>query len=137
MSYTLHKNDLPADVEFGEYAAVDTETRGLNPQRDPLCLVQISNGDGHAHIVQLDRENYEAPNLREASNWDYYEEYYNTNYYQNWEQRTNPCKDAYYRFDESTKSKRNFMAFCPCHFACDRGTCSYSNHVPFLERGRN
>lgn len=54
--------------------------------------------------------NYEAPNLREASNWDYYEEYYNTNYYQNWEQRTNPCKDAYYRFDDSTKSKRNFMA---------------------------
>jgi len=54
--------------------------------------------------------NYESPNLREASNWDYYEEYYNTNYYQDWENRENPCKDAYYRFEQATRAKRNFMA---------------------------
>ena len=64
MSITLHKNDIPADIEFGDAIAVDTETLGLIPARDPLCLVQLSSGDGTAHIVQLDRSNYDAPNLK-------------------------------------------------------------------------
>jgi len=61
---TLHKGDLPDDLDLGNVIAVDTETRGLNPVRDPLCLVQISSGDGHAHLVQLNRETYDAPNLK-------------------------------------------------------------------------
>ena len=64
MTITLHKNDLPANIDFGSSVAIDTETLGLNPVRDPLCLVQLSEGDGHAHIVQLDRKNYDAPNLK-------------------------------------------------------------------------
>jgi ribonuclease D len=60
----LHKGDLPAGVTFGTSVAVDTETLGLNPGRDPLCLVQLSAGDGTAHIVQLDRTTYEAPRLK-------------------------------------------------------------------------
>jgi len=63
MSITLHKNDLPASVTFTGSVAIDTETMGLNPGRDPLCLVQLSAGDGNAHLVQLDRESYVAPNL--------------------------------------------------------------------------
>ncbi len=49
----LHKDDLPADVEFGRVVAIDTETMGLNPHRDRLCLVQLSSGDGTAHLVQI------------------------------------------------------------------------------------
>ncbi len=64
MTNTLHKNDLPANLKFGSSIAIDTETLGLNPGRDPLCLVQISGGDGNAHIVQLNRSNYDAPNLK-------------------------------------------------------------------------
>lgn len=64
MAITLHKGDLPAGLSFGSSVAVDSETLGLNPHRDPLCLVQLSAGDGNAHLVQLDRSNYEAPNLR-------------------------------------------------------------------------
>jgi ribonuclease D len=64
MGITLHKNDLPAGVDFGVSVAIDTETLGLNPARDPLCLVQLSKGDGNAHIVQLDRNKYDAPNLK-------------------------------------------------------------------------
>lgn len=64
MSITLHKGDIPADLDFGSSIAVDTETRGLIPARDPLCLVQLSSGDGNAHIVQLDRDTYNAPNLK-------------------------------------------------------------------------
>ena len=63
MSITIHKGDLPASVEFGNAVAVDTETLGLNPHRDKLCLVQLSSGDGSAHLVQLDRGSYIAPNL--------------------------------------------------------------------------
>lgn len=66
MTFTLHKNDLPDTVSFGDSVAVDTETRGLVLKRDPLCLVQISGGDGHAHIVQLNRETYDAPNLKKV-----------------------------------------------------------------------
>ncbi len=64
MAITLHKGDLPDGLSFGSSVAVDTETMGLNPHRDPLCLVQLSAGDGDAHLVQLDRETYDAPNLR-------------------------------------------------------------------------
>ena len=60
----LHKNDLPDDLNLGNVIAVDGEFMGLNVQRDPLCLVQISSGNSDAHIIQLDRTNYEAPNLK-------------------------------------------------------------------------
>lgn len=60
----LHKGDLPASVSFKGPVAVDSETMGLSLVRDPLCLVQISDGGGEAHLVQLDRESYDAPNLR-------------------------------------------------------------------------
>ncbi|WP_333793686.1 ribonuclease D [Hyphomicrobium sp.] len=61
---TLHKGDLPAGLELGASVAVDTETLGLNPHRDRLCLVQLSSGNGTAHLVQLDRNGYEAPRLK-------------------------------------------------------------------------
>lgn len=64
MAVTLHKGDLPDGLDFGASVAVDTETMGLNPERDQLCVVQLSAGDGNAHIVQLDRGTYHAPNLR-------------------------------------------------------------------------
>ena len=64
MSITLHKGDIPADLDFGKTLAIDTETLGLDIQRDKLCLVQLSSGDGNAHIVQLDRKTYDAPNLK-------------------------------------------------------------------------
>lgn len=64
MSVVLHKGDLPADIDFGDSVAVDTETMGLNPLRDRLCLVQLSAGDGSAHIVQLAQGEYDAPNLK-------------------------------------------------------------------------
>lgn len=63
MTITLHKGDLPADVSFTGSVAIDTEAMGLNPHRDPLCVVQLSSGDGNAHLVQLDRKSYKAPNL--------------------------------------------------------------------------
>lgn len=64
MTITLHKGDLPANVKFKGSVAVDTETMGLNPFRDRLCLVQLSAGDGTAHLVQLARGKYNAPNLK-------------------------------------------------------------------------
>lgn len=60
----LHKGDLPAHLTFPAGVAIDTETLGLNPHRDRLCLVQLSAGDGVAHLVQFDGENYSAPNLK-------------------------------------------------------------------------
>jgi len=59
----LHKNDLPDGLNLGNIIAVDGEFMGLDVRRDPLCLLQISSGNSDAHIVQLDRENYNAPNL--------------------------------------------------------------------------
>jgi ribonuclease D len=59
----LHKTDLPDDLKLGNVIAVDGEFMGLNVKRDPLCLIQISSGDSNAHIVQLDRSAYNAPNL--------------------------------------------------------------------------
>ena len=65
----LHRHDLPDGLSLGKVVAVDTETMGLNPHRDRLCLVQMSAGDGHAHLVQLiptslGGRGYDAPNLR-------------------------------------------------------------------------
>ena len=59
----LHKSDLPDDLDLGNVIAVDGEFMGLNVRRDPLCLIQISSGNSDAHIIQLDRSNYQAPNL--------------------------------------------------------------------------
>lgn len=59
----LHKGDLPAGIDFGPVVAVDTEAMGLNPMRDNLTLVQLSAGDGTAHLVQLTRD-YDCPNLK-------------------------------------------------------------------------
>jgi ribonuclease D len=63
MSIRLHKGDLAADVRYGTAVAVDTETLGLNPHRDRLCLVQLSGGDGNADIVQIAPGQREAPRL--------------------------------------------------------------------------
>ena len=63
MAITLHRGDLPADLSFGPTVAIDTETMGLNPHRDRLCLVQLSAGDGNAHLVQMPRGPYKAPHL--------------------------------------------------------------------------
>ena len=60
----LHKGDLPASVTFNGAIAVDSETLGLSLVRDPLCLVQLSDGGGEAHLVQVDRASYDAPNLK-------------------------------------------------------------------------
>ena len=65
MAIKLYKGDLPAGLDFGATVAIDTETLGLNPLRDKLCVVQLSSGDGNAHIVQLDRSTYDAPRLKE------------------------------------------------------------------------
>ena len=59
----LHKNDLPDDLKLGNIIAVDGEFMGLDVKRDPLCLIQISSGNSDAHIVQFDRNKYDAPNL--------------------------------------------------------------------------
>ena len=59
----LHKDDLPEDLDLGNIIAVDGEFMGLNVKRDPLCLIQISSGKSDAHIIQLDRSSYNAPNL--------------------------------------------------------------------------
>ena len=64
----LHKNDLPDDLDLGNVIAVDGEFMGLNVRRDPLCLIQVSSGNSDAHIVQLDRSKYEAPNLSKILN---------------------------------------------------------------------
>lgn len=64
MTITLHIGDLPDGLSFGDIVAIDTETLGLRPQRDRLCLVQLSAGDGTAHLVQLRAGEYAAPNLK-------------------------------------------------------------------------
>ena len=64
MTIHLHKHDLPSDIDFGSAVAIDTETQGLSLVRDKLCLVQLSGGDGDAHIVQMDRDAYDAPVLK-------------------------------------------------------------------------
>ena len=63
MPINLHQQDLPEGLDLGAVVAVDTEAMGLNPQRDRLCLVQLSAGDGECHLVQFRRPDYRAPNL--------------------------------------------------------------------------
>ena len=60
----LHKKDLPDEITFSDKIAIDCEFTGLNVKRDRLCLVQISSGENDAHIIQLDKDNYDAPNLK-------------------------------------------------------------------------
>lgn len=60
----LHHGDIPDGLNFGASVAVDTETLGLNPLRDRLCLVQLSGGDGSAHLVQMKAGKFDAPNLK-------------------------------------------------------------------------
>ena len=60
---TLYKRDLPDGLDLGPVVAIDCETMGLNPHRDRLCVVQMSGGDGHAHLVQIEQGQTEAPNL--------------------------------------------------------------------------
>jgi ribonuclease D len=64
VTHHLHRGDLPAGVAFGSSVAIDTEAMGLNPLRDRLCVVQLSAGDGDAHLVQFAAGCYDAPNLR-------------------------------------------------------------------------
>ena len=64
MTITLHQGDIPADLDFGDAVAVDTEAMGLNNRRDRLCLVQLSAGDGSAHLVQFAPGSYDAPHLK-------------------------------------------------------------------------
>ena len=64
MTVFFHKNDLPSDLKLSSSIAIDTETMGLNVKRDRLCLLQLSVGDGNAHIVQFEQNNYIAPNLK-------------------------------------------------------------------------
>jgi len=63
MTNYLHKGDLPDGLDLGSSVAVDSETMGLNTFRDRLCVVQLSSGDGNAHLVQIDPSTYAAPNL--------------------------------------------------------------------------
>ena len=60
----LHKKDLPDEIKFSDKIAIDCEFTGLNVERDRLCLLQISSGNNDAHIIQLDKDNYNAPNLK-------------------------------------------------------------------------
>ncbi|MHA7850351.1 ribonuclease D [Roseovarius sp.] len=63
MANYLYKNDLPDGLDLGPVVAIDCETMGLNPHRDRLCVVQMSGGDGNAHLVQIDKGQTAAPNL--------------------------------------------------------------------------
>ncbi len=64
MTNFYHKGDLPHGIDFGKCVAIDSETMGLSLVRDELCVVQLSNGNGDAHVVQLDRKTYDCPNLK-------------------------------------------------------------------------
>jgi ribonuclease D len=64
MSHQLYRGDLPEGLDFASAVAIDTEAMGLNPHRDRLCLVQLSAGDGNAHLVQFAPDSYEAPHLK-------------------------------------------------------------------------
>ncbi|HEY7979558.1 MAG TPA: hypothetical protein VID67_15315 [Rhizomicrobium sp.] len=68
MKTKLYKNDLPDGLDLGPIVAIDSETLGLNPIRDRLCLVQLSSGDGIAHMVQFTDGKYDAPNLKKLLN---------------------------------------------------------------------
>jgi len=63
MANHLYQNDLPDGLDLGPIVAIDCETMGLHPHRDRLCLIQLSSGDGHAHLVQISQDQTKAPNL--------------------------------------------------------------------------
>ncbi len=63
MTNYLYQNDLPDDLDLGSVVAIDSETMGLLPHRDRLCVIQLSSGDGNAHLVQISQDQTEAPNL--------------------------------------------------------------------------
>ena len=63
MANHLYQRDLPDGLDLGDSVAIDCETMGLNPHRDRLCLVQLSSGDGDAHLVQIEKGQTTAPNL--------------------------------------------------------------------------
>jgi ribonuclease D len=63
MTNHVYKGDLPVNLDLGSVVAIDCETMGLNPKRDRLCLVQLSSGDGNAHLVQVNKGQTSAPNL--------------------------------------------------------------------------
>ncbi|MEY4370566.1 MAG: hypothetical protein RIQ48_275 [Pseudomonadota bacterium] len=64
MKVKIHKNDLPNNLDLGKFVAIDTETMGLDYKRDPLCLVQISAGNEEVHLIQINRKNFKADNLK-------------------------------------------------------------------------
>ena len=64
MTVYLHEGDLPDSLDLGPEVAIDSETMGLRLRRDPLCVVQLSSGDGNAHVVRLNRPAYDCPNLK-------------------------------------------------------------------------
>ncbi|KQP45875.1 3'-5' exonuclease [Brevundimonas sp. Leaf280] len=64
MTVYLHEGDLPDDLDLGSEVAIDSETMGLRFRRDPLCVVQLSSGDGNAHVVRMRRPDYDCPNLK-------------------------------------------------------------------------
>ncbi len=64
MAIYMYEGDLPDGLSFGSSVAIDSETMGLNPHRDRLCLVQLSSGDGNAHLVRFKQDMYDAPNLK-------------------------------------------------------------------------
>ncbi|WP_421730048.1 ribonuclease D [Brevundimonas sp.] len=64
MTVHFHEGDLPDGLDLGPEVAVDSETMGLRYGRDPLCVVQLSSGDGDAHVVRLNRPAYDCPNLK-------------------------------------------------------------------------
>ena len=64
MAIELHHGDLPDGLNLGSVVAIDTETMGLNPHRDRLCVAQLSSGDGNAHLVKFSNSGFDAPNLR-------------------------------------------------------------------------
>ena len=68
MTINLYQNDIPAELKFGNSIAIDTETQGLLLHRDRLCLIQISDGNGDAHLVQFSANRYNAPNLKKLLN---------------------------------------------------------------------
>ena len=65
MAIHIYNNDLPGNLDLGTSIAIDTETMGLKPHRDRLCLVQLSSGDGHAHLVKIPNPQADAPNLKD------------------------------------------------------------------------
>ncbi len=68
MTNHLHRRDLPDELDLGPIVAIDCETMGLNPHRDRLCVVQLSGGDGHAHVVQIEAGQTSAPNIERILN---------------------------------------------------------------------